>query len=204
MRRIATPCQLGQKTHGRGILNETSLHASWRMQPLSDTPTNSRSSRPPPIARYEQAFPTLTPQEIERLRRFGEVRRFADGETLFETGQPRAMHVVLSGHVIASQRDGLGHVTPILDFGPGQFLAEVGSLSGEPSLVDAHAEGEVEALVIPPERPAPPADRRSRTRRAHHARADPAPGIADRERRRRHVIIGPANVESMWRGSRIS
>ena len=61
------------------------------------------------------------------------------------------MHVMLSGHVIASQHDGLGHVTPIVDFGPGQFLAEVGSLSGDPSLIDAHAEGEVEALVIAPE-----------------------------------------------------
>jgi thioredoxin reductase (NADPH) len=106
---------------------------------------------PETYARYAQAFPTLTPHEIERLRRFGEVRRFADGEALFLTGQPRGMHVILSGHVIASQRDGLGHVTPILDCAPGQFLAEVGSLSGEPSLVDAYAEGEVEALVIPSE-----------------------------------------------------
>lgn len=106
---------------------------------------------PETYARYAQAFPTLTPQEIKRLHRFGEVLRFADGEALFLTGQPRAMHVVLSGHVIASQHDGLGHVTPVVDFGPGQFLAEVGSLSGDPSLIDAHAEGEVEALVIQPE-----------------------------------------------------
>ena len=76
---------------------------------------------------------------IERLRRFGEVRRFANGELLFETGKPRGMHVILSGHVMASQRDGLGHVTPILDSGPGQFYAEVGSLSGQPSLVDGVA-----------------------------------------------------------------
>ena len=114
-------------------------------------PTTRVAITPETYARYAQAFLTLTPQEIERLRRFGEVRRFADREALFLTGQPRAMHVILSGHVTASQRDGLGHVTPILDFGPGQFLAEVGSLSGDPSLVDAHAEGDVEALVIPPE-----------------------------------------------------
>ncbi len=106
---------------------------------------------PETYARFEQAFPTLTRAEIERLRRFGEVRRFADGELLFETGKPRGMHVILSGHVAASQRDGLGHVTPILESGPGQFFAEVGSLSGQPSLVDGRAEGEVEALVIPPE-----------------------------------------------------
>lgn len=85
------------------------------------------------------------------MRRFGEVRRYDDGELLFETGKPRGMHVILSGHVTASQRDGLGHVTPILDSGPGQFQGEVGSLSGQPSLVDGHAEGEVEALVIEPE-----------------------------------------------------
>jgi thioredoxin reductase (NADPH) len=119
------------------------------MLPLSES--TSVVITPQTYARYSQAFPTLTPQEIERLRRFGEVRRYADGEALFLTGQPRAMHVILSGHVIASQRDGLGHITPILDSAPGQFLAEVGSLSGEPSLVDAHAEGAVEALVIPPE-----------------------------------------------------
>ncbi|HWV55517.1 FAD-dependent oxidoreductase [Pseudorhodoplanes sp.] len=113
--------------------------------------TTSVVITPETYARYAQAFPTLTPQEIERLRRFGAVHRFADGAALFLTGQPRGMHIVLSGHVIASQHDGLGHVTTILDSAPGQFLAEVGSLSGEPSLVDAHAEGEVEALVIPPE-----------------------------------------------------
>ncbi len=117
---------------------------------MSNAPTKVTIT-PETYARYAQAFPTLTPQEIGRLHRFGEVLRFADGEALFLTGQPRAMHVVLSGHVIASQHDGLGHVTPIVDFGPGQFLAEVGSLSGDPSLIDAHAEGEVEALVIQPE-----------------------------------------------------
>lgn len=106
---------------------------------------------PETYARYAQAFPTLTPHEIDRLHRFGQVVRFANGEALFRMGDPRGMHVILSGHVIASQHDGLGHVTPIVDFGPGQFLAEVGSLSGDPSLVDAHAEGEVEALVIQPE-----------------------------------------------------
>jgi thioredoxin reductase (NADPH) len=106
---------------------------------------------PETYARYAQAFPTLTDREIERLRRFGEMRRYADGAALFLTGQPRGMHVILSGHVIASQHDGLGHVTLILDSGPGQFLAEVGSLSGDPSLVDAYAEGAVEALVIAPE-----------------------------------------------------
>ena len=61
------------------------------------------------------------------------------------------MFVVLSGHVAITQRDGLGHVTPVIDQGPGQFLAEIGQLSGRVALVDGHAEGDVEALLIPPE-----------------------------------------------------
>ena len=103
--------------------------------------------------RYEQTFPELTPQEIDRMRRFGEIRTYEDGERLFETGKPGpGMFVVLSGHVAITQRDGLGHVTPVIDQGPGQFLAEVGQLSGRVALVDGHAEGRAETLLIPPDK----------------------------------------------------
>ena len=61
------------------------------------------------------------------------------------------MFVILSGHVAITQRDGLGRVTPVIDQGPGQFLAEIGQLSGRVALVDGHAEGDVETLLIPPE-----------------------------------------------------
>ncbi len=111
---------------------------------------------PPPLAlnpRHEQTFPALTAAEIARMRRFGEIRRYQDGEMLFESGKPGpGMFVVLSGHVAITQRDGLGHVTPVIDQGPGQFLAEIGQLSGRIALVDGHAEGDVETLLIPPER----------------------------------------------------
>src|SRR5580765_3435497 len=105
------------------------------------------------FARYEQTFPTLTPHEIDRMRRFGEQRHYKHGETLFETGKVGpGMFVVLSGHVAITQRDGLGHVTPVIEQGPGQFLAEIGQLSGRVALVDGHAEGEVETLLIPPDK----------------------------------------------------
>src|SRR3981189_2166922 len=72
---------------------------------------------------------------------------------MFETGKPGpGMLFILSGHVAITQRDGLGHVTPVIDQGPGQFLAEIGQLSDRVALVDAHAEGDVEALLIRPER----------------------------------------------------
>src|SRR4029077_17753675 len=103
--------------------------------------------------RHEQTFPTLTLHEIERMRRFGELRSFGDGEALCETGKPGAgMFVVRSGHVAVTLRDGLGHVTPLLDHGPGQFLAEIGQLSGRVALVDGHAEGDVETLLIAPDK----------------------------------------------------
>jgi thioredoxin reductase (NADPH) len=103
--------------------------------------------------RYEQTFPELTAQEIARMRRFGEDRSYKQGEALFETGKVgHGMFVILSGHVTITQHDGLGRITPIIDQGPGQFLAEIGQLSERASLVDGHAEGDVETLLIPPER----------------------------------------------------
>src|SRR5437868_11039820 len=102
---------------------------------------------------HEQTFPMLTPAETARMRRFGDIKTYKPGEKLFETGKPGpGMFVVLSGHVAITQRDGLGHVTPVIDQGPGQFLAEIGQLSGRVALVDGHAEGDVETLLIAPER----------------------------------------------------
>jgi thioredoxin reductase (NADPH) len=122
------------------------------MSPEPEPTLSAEASRQSP-PRHEQTFPTLTAAEIERMRRFGEIRHFGDGDRLFETGKPGpGMFVVLSGHVAITQRDGLGHVTPVADQGAGQFLAEIGQLSGRVALVDGHAEGEVEALVIAPER----------------------------------------------------
>jgi thioredoxin reductase (NADPH) len=121
--------------------------------PATGNETEGRALLKSAFPRLEQTFPTLTLQEIARMRRFGDVRHYNSGEMLFETGKPGpGMFVVLSGHVAITQRDGLGHVTPIIDQGPGQFLAEIGQLSGRVALVDGHAEGDVETLLIPPER----------------------------------------------------
>jgi thioredoxin reductase (NADPH) len=115
----------------------------------AESPPSAPAARTFP--RFEQTFPTLMDVEIERMRRFGEIQRFKDGEKLFETDKPGpGMFVVLSGHVSITQRDGMGHVTPVIEQGPGQFLAEIGQLSGRRALVDGTAEGDVETLLIPP------------------------------------------------------
>src|SRR5258707_14303801 len=119
----------------------------------SGNETDSRAQLAARFPRLEHTFQSMPTQEVARMRRLGELRSHKDGERLFETGKPGpGMYVILSGHVAISQRDGFGHVTPVIDQGPGQFLAEIGQLSGRPALVDGHAEGDVETLLIPPER----------------------------------------------------
>src|SRR6202161_1440771 len=102
--------------------------------------------------RHEQMFPKLTRNEIDRLHRFGEVRHYAPGEPLFVTGNVApGMYVLIKGSVRVTRRDPLGHSAPIVEQGPGDFVAEVGQLSGQPAFVDVHAIDDVEALLIPPE-----------------------------------------------------
>ena len=99
--------------------------------------------------RREQMFPKLEPREIDRLRRFGTLRRYAPGEALFVTGETvPGMFVLIKGSVRVARRDPLGHSAPILEQEPGEFVAEVGQLSGQPAFVDAHAIDDVEALLI--------------------------------------------------------
>ena len=102
--------------------------------------------------RREQMFPVLQPPEIDRLRRFGTVRRYAKGQALFVTGeQAPGMVILIKGSVRVTRRDPLGHSAPIVEQKAGEFVAEIGQLSGQPALVDVHAVDDVEALVIPPE-----------------------------------------------------
>ena len=102
--------------------------------------------------RREQMFPKLEPREIDRLRRFGDVRRYSAGEALFVTGEiAPGMVVLIKGSVRVTRRDPLGHHAPIAEQGAGEFVAEVGQLSGQPAFVDVHAIDDVEALLIPSE-----------------------------------------------------
>ncbi len=103
--------------------------------------------------RRPQMFPTLELTEIERLRRFGEVRSYGAGEALAKVGAVgHGLAIILAGHVDITQHDQWGRRTPIVTHGPGSFMGELAQLAGRPALVDAYAQGPVEALIIPPER----------------------------------------------------
>ena len=63
--------------------------------------------------RDEHVFPKLTPQEIDRLRRFGEVRRYAPGDgAAFGDGRRRAWHVCADQGLGPRHSDGTRWDTP--------------------------------------------------------------------------------------------
>jgi thioredoxin reductase (NADPH) len=104
-------------------------------------------------ARREQAFPTLELSEIERMRRFGTLRSYKSGDILAQAGKvSEGFTVILSGKVAVARHASSGQGPLIVRHVAGSFLGELAQLAGRPALVDAHAEGPVEALVIPPDR----------------------------------------------------
>jgi thioredoxin reductase (NADPH) len=58
------------------------------------------------------------------------------------------MFVLKSGRVQVTRRDPLGHLSPIVEVGPGDFVADVQQLSGRPALVDVYVVEDVQALLI--------------------------------------------------------
>src|SRR3954464_12117960 len=97
-------------------------------------------------------FPTLEAAEIERVRRFGQVRSFGAGEALAKVGDKGlGLTIILDGKVDITQHDPSGRRVPIVTHEPGAFMGELAQLAGRPSLVDAYAQGAVEALIIPPD-----------------------------------------------------
>jgi thioredoxin reductase (NADPH) len=103
--------------------------------------------------RRDQIFPVLVSSEIERMRRFGEVRSYADGEALIEVGKVgEGLFVFLSGKVEVTQRDPAGRRVPVVTYDSGSFMGELAQLAGRPALADAHARGPVEALIFRPDK----------------------------------------------------
>ena len=103
--------------------------------------------------RRDQMFPQLAPQEIERLERFGEIRHYPAGTLITRTGKvSEGLVFVLKGEIEVRQGDAVSASTVITRHGPGSFHGELAQLSDRPSLVDAVAASDVEALVVPPAR----------------------------------------------------
>ena len=81
------------------------------------TPAEPAASNAALGSRFDQMFPVLSGTEIDHVRRFGEIRRFAAGELLFHAGEAvPGMYVILSGRVAIVPRDGLGQTVPVAAF----------------------------------------------------------------------------------------
>src|SRR5579862_3837779 len=81
-----------------------------------------------------QAFPVLTPTQIDRIRPYGSARAVRAGEILFEPGQSEMpLFVVLSGklEIVVTQLSG---EQVVVAFGPGEFSGEMVLISGARSL----------------------------------------------------------------------
>lgn len=90
---------------------------------------------------------TMTLEEIDRLRPFGSVKQFRNGDAL-TNGRTGPGIVLISGHATIAQRDGIGGTSMIATRGPGQFLAEAPQIFGRTATLDVRAVGDVEALMI--------------------------------------------------------
>jgi len=100
-------------------------------------------------SRAGQALPKLDAAEIRRVERFGARACYRDGEMLFEAGRSTfGMFVLLAGKIRISRYDGLGNTSVITEHLPGEFAGEMSQLSNAPSLVNGHAIGAVEVLVL--------------------------------------------------------
>jgi thioredoxin reductase (NADPH) len=111
------------------------------------------ADRPIIETRRDQMFPVLAASEIERLRHYGQVRRFNAGDLVTKAGEAgRGLTLILTGEVEIARPNHLGERTSIITIGPGAFLGELAHLRGSPALVDAIARSAGKALLIPPDR----------------------------------------------------
>jgi len=86
--------------------------------------------------RRDQMFPRLDDSQIELVEPYGERRRVAQGELVFDLGtQDTPFFVVLSGRLEISQPDDRDGERVIVRHGPGEFTGELNLLSSHSSLV---------------------------------------------------------------------
>ncbi len=100
------------------------------------------------VASPEAAFPTLSQTEIENLEKFGTAADYAEGQIVFEAGQPRLdLFVVVSGAIeIQNPADG---DRVVHTHKPGGFAGDIDLLTGRPVLVRGIARGDSHLLRVP-------------------------------------------------------
>lgn len=98
----------------------------------------------------QHAFPTLDERQIELLRPFGQERRTAAGDVLFEVGDPSYhLVVVLAGRTrIVERSEAEDRI--VRESGPGEFHGELGLLTGQTVFAACVVAAAGRVLLVPP------------------------------------------------------
>ena len=98
-----------------------------------------------------QAFPHLTPAQIDRIRPYGKLRTVSAGDIVFEVGDEHMpMFVLLSGKMQVVQPTCSGE-RELVAHEPGSFTGEINMISGRRSLAQGRVAEAGEFLEIGPE-----------------------------------------------------
>jgi thioredoxin reductase (NADPH) len=93
-------------------------------------------------------FPVFSPDVLEELSEFGEQRELAEGDVLYRAGEAKwDFFVLIEGEVEVVRDDESQQV--IVVFGAGQFIGELGLLTGQRTYLTARATRNGKVLVIP-------------------------------------------------------
>ena len=100
---------------------------------------------------FTQAFPILTPEQIDRARPYGKVWPVSAGEILFDVGESHIpIFILLAGKldILQPDREGERLITTHVSHA---FTGEINMISGRRSLVRARVAEAGEFLEISPE-----------------------------------------------------
>ncbi|HEV3280690.1 MAG TPA: FAD-dependent oxidoreductase [Acidimicrobiales bacterium] len=96
----------------------------------------------------DQRFPVFSPEVLEELAEFGEHRELAAGDALYRAGEARwDFYVLIEGEVEVVRDDESEQLVVV--YGPGQFVGELGLLTGQRTYLTARATRNGLVLVIP-------------------------------------------------------
>ena len=167
------------------------LYKSRRGQLIDNAPVAGSNDMTVPTqsiidTRRHQMFPVLEPAEIERVRRFGEVRSYGAGEALAKVGdRGHGLTIILAGKVDITQHDESGRREPIVTHGARRVHGRAGATGG-PAGPGGRPRAGAGGGLDHSAGPAPGIARcRGGARRADHARPDPASRRPAGDRRRR-------------------
>jgi thioredoxin reductase (NADPH) len=96
----------------------------------------------------ERTFPTLTPEQVERIAAHGRVRQIRPGEVLVQPGDQIVPFFVITTGGIEIVRPSSANETLVVLYGPGQFTGEVNMLSGRPALLRVRASEAGEVIEV--------------------------------------------------------